>query len=131
MDTSAGLHSLQEGKHLPYAEDRPSIGVSACVCRHCGEEIKPACRMTESMSQTLHSSQIFPALKRKTVMPSILIFLPVAGKPIPAWVLVPDEVQYTATRSRSARIWLTSTLMSGKALRSSLAAAISSSRVYA
>lgn len=54
---------------------------------------RPACRMTDSMSHTLHSSEIFPALKRNKVMPSILIFLPVAGKPIPACVLVPEAVQ--------------------------------------
>ena len=103
-------------------------GAASVPC-HCGGENKPAWRMTDSMSQTLHSSQIVPAFKRNMVMPSILIFLPVAGNPIPDWVLVPDAVQYTATRSRSARIWFTLTLRSGKALRSSLAAAMSSSKV--
>ncbi len=45
-------------------------------------ENRPACFNTESMFQALHSSEIFPALKRKMVIPETLIFLPVAGSPM-------------------------------------------------
>lgn len=40
--------------------------------------------MTESMFQTLHSSVIFPALKRNKVIPGTGMLLPVAGNPMPS-----------------------------------------------
>src|ERR1700747_1567851 len=110
---------LQEGSLLASKQMFPLCG------DHCLGTHSPACCMADPISKTLHSSLIFPALKRNRVIPGTVILLPVAGKPMPCPVLVPNAVQYTTTMSRSASIWLTWTCMSCKALRCSLARAVS------
>ena len=89
----------------------------------------PACCIAEDISNTRHTSVIFPFLKRKIVFPGTVIIHPLAGNPIPSCVFVPHADQNTTTRSSSATICLTLTCMSGSAFRSSFAAAMSSASV--